>query len=175
MPTIAAAAAVAAGALAAVGAPPLVPVPVGVGPTFQPTAAAHGPCRPGRLTGGHRVHVELFAAARVVAVPAAIGLGGARLRYGRVVAARCRTALWTTDPSGVVRFSGTRTLGSLFRVWGRRLDSGRLLSFRGHVRLYRNGVLLAGDPGSLVLRQGDELVLEVGPYVPPHRTYSFPP
>jgi hypothetical protein len=120
------------------------------------------------------VHVELFANRRVVIVPAAIGLRSARFEQSRVVSARCRTRFWTTDPSGVVTFDGAATLGGLFAVWGRPLTPQRLAGFRGSVRLYRNGVLVRTDPRPVVLRDGDELVLEVGGYVPPHTSYRFP-
>ena len=163
-----------AGLAALAAAAALLPVPIGAGPRFHPAPAVHGPCRPGPLDAGSRVHLELFAAGRVIAVPAGVGLRGARFRYGRAVDARCRAGLWTTDPSGVVWFQGGRRLGDLFRVWGRALGPRRLLSFRGAVRLYRDGDRVGVDPRALRLRDGDELVLEVGPYVPPHRTYSFP-
>ncbi|HZT16916.1 MAG TPA: hypothetical protein VFA19_13310 [Gaiellaceae bacterium] len=162
-------------ALAAAATAALLPVPIGVGPRFHPAPAAHGACRPGPIAGGARVHLELFAARRVVIVPAGIGLRAARFRYGRAVAARCRTELWTLDPSGVVHVRGARTLADLFRVWGRALAPDRLLSFRGRVRVYRNGDRLGVDPRRVALRDRDELVLELGPYVPPHRTYRFPP
>ncbi|HEU5211224.1 MAG TPA: hypothetical protein VFU10_00480 [Gaiellaceae bacterium] len=162
----------AAVALAAVAL--LVPTPIGVGPRFQPPPAARGACAPGQLDGGGRVHVELFAAGRVVIVPAGIGVRGGRTRLGRIAAARCRGAVWTADPTGVVHFEGARTLGSLFSAWGRRLRPERLLSFRGRVRLYRNGVPARGDPRLVPLRDGDQLVLQVGPFVPPHRSYRFP-
>jgi hypothetical protein len=152
----------------------LLPIPIGVGPRYQPPPGAHGACAREPLAAGARVHVELFARRRVIVVPAAIGLRGARFRFGRAVAARCRAPLWTTDPTGVVRFSGSATLGRLFRVWGRRLTPGRLLSFRGRVRVYRDGVRVPGDARRLALRDRDELVLEVGGYVPPHRGYRFP-
>ena len=152
----------------------LLPIPIGVGPRYHPAPGAHGACLSAPLEAGRRVHVELFAAGRVVIVPAAIGLRGARLRRGRVTAARCRVRIWTTDPTGVVRLAGATTLRDLFRVWGRSLRPERLLSFHGRVRLYRNAVRVAGDPRRLVLRDRDELVLEVGPYVPPHRSYRFP-
>jgi len=120
------------------------------------------------------VHLELFAQRRVVIVPTGIGVGGPQLRYGRVVGARCRAAIWTTDPSGVVRFTGTARLRDVFLVWGQPFDGRRLLSFHGRVRLYRNGSRLGGDARRLRLRDGDQLVLEVGGYVPPHPSFRFP-
>jgi hypothetical protein len=128
---------------------------------------------PAPLETGRRVHVELFAHRRVIVVPAAIGLRGVRFRFGRATAARCRGRLWTTDPTGVVRFEGAASLSDLFRVWGGALRPARLLSFRRAVRLYPNGVRVAGDPRRLALRDRDELVLELGPYVPQHRSYRF--
>ncbi len=162
-------------AYAAAAALALLPIPTGVGPRFHPAPATHGACRPGPIASRVRVHLELFAARRVVVVPPGIGLRGARFRYGRATAARCRAALWTFDPSGIVRYRGAHRLGDLFRVWGRSLEPDRLLSFRGRVRLYKNGIRLRVDPRRLMLRNGDEIVLEVGPYVPPHHAYRFPP
>jgi hypothetical protein len=109
-----------------------------------------------------------------VIVPAGVGLRGARLSFGRVTVARCRTRLWTSDPTGVARFVGAARLGSFFHVWGEPIGPRQLLSFRGRVRLYRNGVPVTGDPRRLPLRDGEELVLEIGSYVPPHRSYRFP-
>jgi hypothetical protein len=160
--------------LALLAALALVPTPIGVGPRYHPPAGAHGVCIARPLHGAPRVHVELFANRRVVIVPAAVGLRGPQFENGRVVAARCRARFWTTDPSGVVAFDGAATLGGLLAVWGQPLTPQRLAGFRGKVRLYRNGVLVRTDPRPVVLRDGDELVLEVGGYVPPHRSYRFP-
>lgn len=151
------------------------PTPIGVGPRYHPAAGVHGPCRPGSLRGAARVHLELFARGRVVIVPAAVGLRGATFRYGAVVGARCRGALWTLEPTGVVELDGRRTLGDLFAVWGRVLRPTRLLGFRGRVRLYVNGARRSGDVRRTVLRNRDELVLEVGAYVTPHASFRFPP
>lgn len=152
----------------------VVPIPIGVGPRYHPPPGAHGACTVARLDSGSRVHLELFAARRVVIVPAAIGLRGARIRFARVVAARCRARIWTSDPSGIVRFTGAATLADVFDVWGQHLEPQQLLTFRGRARLYRNGVRLPGDVRRYRLRNGDELVLEVGGYVAPHRTFRFP-
>ena len=66
------------------------------------------------------------------------------------------------------------TLGDLFAVWGRRLSPRRLLGFHGAVRVYRAGLRLRIDPRALVLRDQDQIVLEVGPFIPPHAAYRFP-
>jgi hypothetical protein len=141
----------------------LVPTPIGVGPRYQPPPAAVGACVPGSPAHTTRAHVELFANGRVVIVPARIGV-----RSG------CHAHTWTTDPTGVVRSDRRSTLGDLFRVWGRRLAPARLLSFGGRVRVYVAGRRVRVDPRSVELRDGAEIVLEVGPYVPPHETYRFP-
>lgn len=101
------------------------------------------------------MHLELFANDRVIIIPAHIGC-------------------WTRDPTGVVHFRPPATLGDFFRAWRQRLLPDRLLSFDGGVRVYRNGRRVRGDPRGLPLRGGDEVVVEVGPYIPPHRSYLFP-
>jgi hypothetical protein len=101
------------------------------------------------------VHLELFANGRVVLIPTGIGC-------------------WTRDPTGVVHYRGRTTLGDFFRAWRRRLAPRRLLSFAGRVVAFRNGVRVEGDPARIRLRDRDQLVLEVGGYIPPHRTYLFP-
>ncbi|HXR11685.1 MAG TPA: hypothetical protein VN770_05275 [Gaiellaceae bacterium] len=125
----------------------------------------HAPCAPRTTAPTRRVHLELFARGFVVIVPAGIG----------VRTPSCRAGAWTSDPTGIVHFDRPATLGDLFRIWGEPFGRLRLLSFHGGVSLFRNGVRVRGDPGSLSLRNGDELVLEVGGYVPPHRSYRFPP
>jgi len=155
-----------------------VPTPVGPGPRYVPPPrppAARFACRPAPLEAGGRVHVELFARRRVVIVPRGIGLRRPRLRLGRVVGAGCRGRLWTLDPSGVVRFERPATLGALFRVWGEPLGPDRLVSFRGRVSVFVNGARRRGDPRDLRLANGDEIVLEVGGHVRPHRSFLFPP
>jgi len=111
-----------------------------------------------------RAHLELFANGFAIVIPARVGLRSAR----------CRAHVWTTTPTGVVRFDRAATLGDLFSLWGMPLGRQRLLSFHGAVSLFRNGLRVRGDPGAVPLRNGDELVLETGPYIPPHRSFRFP-
>ena len=154
----------------------LVPTPIGRGPLYHPPAAAHAACRDAPLRHGLRVHLELFANKRVVIVPAGIGVRGARLQLGNVVAAECSARIRTLDPTGVVWLDRAgEQLGSLFAVWGQPLAPARLAGFRGAVSAYVNGARRDGDPRRLVLNGGDEIVLEVGGYVPPHASFTFPP
>src|SRR5262249_433523 len=136
--------------------------------------AVHAACTPAPIREGARAHLELFANGRVVVIPTGIGLRGTRTTAGRVIGAQCRARVWTLDATGVLRFSRPTTLGDLFAVWGRRLGRGRLVGLRGAVRVYRDGQRVQVDPRSLVLRDRDQVVLQVGPFIQPHSSYRFP-
>jgi hypothetical protein len=157
--------------------------PIGQGAAFQPSASGPvlGPCaaRLGRRDG---VHVEVFAANRVVLIPAGIGTRPPRsYSSGRIARAICYGQLVTLDPTGVVlvRPGARLELGDLFKAWGQPLSTSRLLSFTApggtQIRVFVDGRPWRGAPGRVPMRPHDEIVLEVGPYVPPHATYTFPP
>jgi hypothetical protein len=157
--------------------------PVGVGPRFEPRARGPvgGACRR-RLGARDGVHVELFAANRVVIVPAGIGVQPpVRESAGRIVGARCYGDLVTLSPTGVVLVRPGRplTLADLFRSWGQPLSDGRLATFTaprgGHVSVFIAARLRRGSPERVRLTRHAEIVLEVGPHVPPHRSFDFPP
>jgi hypothetical protein len=157
--------------------------PIGGGARFRPLAPSRTPgrCRP-RLGARFPVHLELFAADRVVLVPAGLGIGPPRHnRGGRVVAGRCAGTLVTLDPTGVVwaRRGAPATLGTLFAEWGRPLSAHALLGFRtpadATVRVYVDGRRRPGPARAVALTPRAEIVLEVGPQVPPHARYAFPP
>lgn len=152
--------------------------PIGRGPRFHPPATGPvlGVCRRplGRRSG---VHVEVFGADRVVLIAAGIGARPPfRLDAGRIAAARCFGVLATVDPTGVVliRPGARLTLSDLFAAWGQPLARGRLGPFTGAVRVYIDGRPVAVDPRRVRLIPHAEIVLEVGPYVPPHSSYVFP-
>ena len=167
-------------------AAPPPPPPVSRDPGFVLPAAPPG-VRSGRTVSGMRcavgravdaVHVEIFVDRKVLLLPAGIGLRPPLRRAGiaRLAGGTCAYPLHTLDPTGTVLVDRTRprALGDLFAVWGQRLSRRRLLSFSGPVRAFRNGREWQGDPRRMPLQRHDEIVLEIGGYVPPHARYLFP-
>jgi hypothetical protein len=157
--------------------------PIGEGPRFRPpaTGTVIGRCLRG-LGLRYGVHVEVFGANRVVIVPAGIGLRPpVRLSGGRISSAGCYGSLVTLDPTGVVlvRPGSRLLLSDLFRAWGEPLSTERVASFTAHaattVAVFVGGRRWSGAPGRVPLTKHAEIVLEVGPYVPPHSSYTFPP
>jgi hypothetical protein len=157
--------------------------PIGRGARFQPPAKGPviGPCdrHLGRRIG---VHVEVFAANRVLLLPAGIGTRPPRtMSAGRIASARCYGELVTLDPTGLVlvRAGSHPVVADLFRSWGEPLSSRRLGSFQARdgsrVAVFVNGSPWRGAAGQVPLARHSEIVLEVGPHVPPHRSYTFPP
>ena len=142
---------------------------------LRPDAAIRG-CRPG-LGARFGVHLELFGEGKVALFPAGIGTGAPRRTFsGRIEHARCYGPLVTIDPTGLVLLRpGTRaTVGDVFDLWGQPLSGRGAARFEGDVLAYVNGELTAGSPRDIPLRRHDEIVLEVGSEVPPHRSYRFP-
>ncbi|HEV3318112.1 MAG TPA: hypothetical protein VG053_00065 [Solirubrobacteraceae bacterium] len=126
-------------------------------------------------------HVELFAANRVVIVPAGIGLKPPlRIRGARIRAGRCAYPLRTLDPTGLILLGsgGPYTLGDLFDIWGQPLGrtvmAGFHASSRGRVSVFVDGAPWHGDPPAAPLAPGSQITVEVGARVPPHAGYTFP-
>ena len=167
--------------------PPLVPTPIGVGPAYrlQPDSTAVRSGLPVRgLTCTRtsptrfRVHLELFANRRRADLPAGIGVAPPLRRDGAyVLGGRCLYQVRTREPTGVVEVASARplTVGDLFRVWGQPLGPRRLAGFRssGPVLVFVGGRRIGGDPRAVPLRRHAEIVLEIGGYIPPHRSYLF--
>jgi hypothetical protein len=157
--------------------------PIGAGPRFHPPAGGQvsGSCQ-SALGPRDAVHVEVFAANRVLLLPAGIGTRPPRTSLnGRITAARCYGALVTLDPTGVVllRPGARLALGTLFSSWGQPLTRTRLASFTATagtgVTVFVDGKPWPGAPAAVPLIRHAEIVLEVGSHVPPHSTYAFPP
>jgi hypothetical protein len=156
--------------------------PIGRAPRFHPpvTGPVVGPCRR-QLGPRDAVHIELFAANRVVLLAPGIGLRPPiRREEGRIVRAACYGDVVTLEPTGVVLTRPHRrlSLSAVFRAWGQPLSRRRLASFSASahaVRVFVDGRHFSGPPGEVPLTHHSEIVLEAGPYVPPHRRYTFPP
>jgi hypothetical protein len=157
--------------------------PIGAGPRFHPpvTGQVSGSCT-APLGSRNGVHVEVFAANRVLLLPAGIGTRPPVASLdGRITSAQCYGSLATLDPTGVVlvRPGARLTLGTLFRSWGEPLSPTRLASFTtppgSRVAVFVDGSAWDGAPAAVPLTRHAEIVLEIGPHVPPHSSYAFPP
>jgi len=155
----------------------LLPTPIGRGREFVPEPATAGPCAAGPVQGRFRAHLELFGRRHAAVIPAGIGLGGPLEReHHRIVAAGCRAPARTLDPAGVIDFDRRDlTLGDFFAIWNEPLGPHRMAGFRGPVSAFVAGHRVPGDPADIPLRDGAQIVLQVGGYVPPHRSFLFPP
>jgi hypothetical protein len=118
----------------------------------------------------------------VVIVPAGIGTLPPRARLsGRITEARCYGDLATLEPTGLVLVrSGARpTLADLFHAWGVPLSPVQLGPFPAphgtRVLVFVDGKRWRATPKAVPLSPHAVIVLEVGPYVPPHVSYRFPP
>jgi hypothetical protein len=157
--------------------------PIGRGPGFHlpVSGPVHGACL-AQLGARDGAHVEAFAQDRVVLLPAGIGTRPPR-RYssGRISSARCYGDLVTLEPTGIVlvRHEAHLSLAALFGSWGQPLSARRVAAFPApagaRVTVYVDGRHWRGPPGAVPLRRHAEIVIEVGPHVPPHTSYTFPP
>ena len=157
--------------------------PIGTGPhfTLPVSGPVAGPCQ-SSLGPRVGVHVEVFAANRVLLLPAGIGVRRPWTKLdGRITSAPCYGALVTHDPTGLVlvRPGARLTLADLFRSWGEPLSRTQLTSFSApagtQVAVFVDGRPWPAGPATVPLTRHAEIVLEVGPHVPPHSSYAFPP
>ena len=179
--------AIAVAALTLAGDPSVQPWRIGPGPRYQPPATSAAVAA-GRALGAlqytpggrsYQVHLELYANRRVVVLPAGIGVARPSARVGaEVVPGGCLYPARTLTPAGIVEIAnGARLrLGDLFRIWGQPLGKRRLASFRSGspVRAYVGGRRVDGPVGAIRLTPHAQIVLELGPYVPPHPSFLFP-
>jgi hypothetical protein len=167
-------AALVAGAACVNAAP--VPTPIGSGPRYQlPAVTAR--VASGATLGGFtctrgnvariETHVELFADKRALLFPTGIGVSK---RNG------CSYAARTESPTGVIEsLAGAKlTVADLFAIWGQPLSHEGFAGFRGAVHAWVGGCPWSGSVRSIPLAEHAEIVLEVGGYIPPHRSFLFP-
>lgn len=132
----------------------------------------------------YAAHVELFAQAHEIVVPAGIGVSPPQRHDGaRVDGGRCSYPVRTADPTGVVLVDppsaghAQPTVGDLFRLWGQPLSRRHLAGFTaahdGMVAVFVDGRREPGPPGAIRLSRHAQIVLEIGPHVQPHPSYRF--
>jgi hypothetical protein len=144
----------------------------GGGAARVPTIAATPPAREPlhcstAMRARARAHVELFRRGDIVVVPAGIGIRAGR-REGAYVRGRCRAALWTEEPTGLILMAHPATLGALFATWRRPLPRG--------ARAWVDGRPWRGSLGQVPLRDRGQVVVQQGlPLAPVHAAYTFPP
>jgi hypothetical protein len=98
--------------------------------------------------------LRIFVDGAEVKVPANIGIApDGRMRV-----------IYTHDETGVIHIESPKytdfTFGDFLKIWGKNLNSTCFDSYCGRIRFTANGVEVA-DPLNYVLRDEDELVLEV--------------
>jgi hypothetical protein len=153
----------------------VIPVSIGAGPQYVPGAREpQTPCTPGPVFGRYRAHIELFANRRAIVIPEAIGLRSPRRNeLDRITNAACRAQIRTLEPTGVVEFDDPGlTLEDLFETWGVPYDKDRMLTFSGPIEVFVAGEQAGSNPP---LTDRAQIVVEIGGYVPPHRSFTFPP
>ena len=141
---------------------PYPPTPIGTGPKYHPPAHTRPAGVTCASTRPYGVHLELFARNRVIIVPAGIQH-------------RCMRTRW---PVGIIEVRGNHTLGDFFRVWGQPLTRTRLAGFRTSavdpVRVYVSGRRWLRPLVAVPLRRHENIVVELGRYIRPHKTFLFP-
>jgi hypothetical protein len=155
--------------------------PIGRGAEYHPPPGAHPvrglPCSRGKAKR-FGVHLELFANRFVVIVPPGIGVAPPRVRRGAyVVGGRCSYPARTIEPTGVIQVDqgAHLTLGDFFAPWGQPLGPDRLLTFRGHLRVFVAGKPWRRSPTEIPLTRHAEIAIEFNGYVPPRVGYRFRP
>ena len=136
------------------------------------------PCLRNDLPPRHiHVHLTVLLDGSPVTVPAGIGVGKpwGYNPPGFLATGGCFAWIHTHDTTGVLHVftevGRTFTLGQVFEVWGRPLDAGGALGYRGRLALVTDGRAITGDPTSLPLTPFEDIVLELGkpPATPPRR------
>lgn len=136
------------------------------------------PCNLGDETYHIHLHLSLWVNGEQIAIPAGLGFKDPIEQNGIVVDGICLYELHTHDASGILHVEAPEprayTLGQVFRVWGRPLESDNVAGFAGPVTVYVNGAPFDGDPRALVLAAHQQIALVVGAPPPALPVYAFP-
>jgi hypothetical protein len=138
-----------------------------------PAPATNVPCGPSEvLTRHEHAHLTIVIRGQLKTVPAFIGITATQICW-----------LHTHDTSGIIHIEAgdnrTFTLGDFFAVWrqplGQTVVDGDRAGSGEAVQTTVNQQPYTGAPEGVVLRDHEDIVLEVGPPFPQVQPYVWPP
>jgi hypothetical protein len=141
--------------------------------TSTPPPASNVPCGPGEvLTRHEHAHLTIVIRGQLRTVPAFIGITATQICW-----------LHTHDASGIIHIEAgdnrTFTLGDFFGVWRQPLSQTVLVGERPgsgeSIQATVNQQLYTGSPDTIVLRNHEDIVLELGPPFLQIAPYLWPP
>jgi len=141
--------------------------------TPTPSAPSNIPCGPSEvLTRHEHAHLTIAIRGQLRTVPAFIGITATQICW-----------LHTHDTSGIIHIEAgdnrTFTLGDFFAVWrqplGQTVIDGERAGSGESVQLTLNQQPYAASPETIVLRNHEDIVLELGPPFLQIAAYVWPP
>jgi len=145
----------------------------GQGANPTPPPASNVPCGPGEvLTRHEHAHLTIAIRGQLRTVPANIGITATQICW-----------LHTHDTSGIIHIEAgdnrTFTLGSFFGVWRQPLSQtvvdGESVGSGESIQVTINQQPYSGSPDTVVLKNHQDIVLELGPPFLTVAPYVWPP
>jgi hypothetical protein len=144
------------------------------GPSASPTPSAPSnvPCGPTEVFTRHEhAHLTILIRGQIKTVPAFVGITATSICW-----------LHTHDTSGIIHIEAgdnrTLTLGDFFAVWGQPLSrtviDGERAGSGGSVQVTVDQQPYSGSPETIVLKNHEDIVLELGPPFPQVQPYVWP-
>jgi hypothetical protein len=156
--------AVLAGMIAGCGGPSATP---------SPSAASKVPCGPSEVFTRHdHVHPTILIRGQIKSVPGFVGITATSICW-----------LHTHDTSGIIHIEAgdnrTLTLGDFFSVWGQPLSQtvidGERAGSGESVQATVDQQPYSGPPETIVLKNHEDIVLQLGPPFSKVQPYVWPP
>ena len=105
-------------------------------------------------------HLQIFNRGKAVAIPAGVGIPQG---------ASCLYWVHTHTDDGIIHIESPNTkkytLGEFFDIWQQPLDTHHVagVTARHALKVWVNGRVYTGDPRKIVLRDQEEIVIQIGP------------
>ena len=159
----------------AIGLAVLLTMIAACGPTATPTPTtpSNVPCGPSEVLIRHEhAHITILIRGQIKTVPAFVGITATSICW-----------LHTHDTSGIIHVeagdSRTFTLGEFFAVWGQPLSQtvidGERVASGESIQATVNQQPYSGAPETIVLKNHEDIVLQLGPPFLTLQAYVWPP